>query len=73
MEGVAEGRSAEIRVAWSVALQRLGMREGQLDQKLDQLDPVATDWEAANRALGAELETLEKQTEAELGALERGR
>ena len=73
VENAAEDRSSEIRVAWSVALQRLGTRTERFDRKVDQMDPEAVDWEEVSRTLGAELDTLEKQLEAELGALQRGR
>ena len=73
MENAAENRSSEIRVAWSVALQRLEWRTGEFDKKVDQMDPEAVDWEEVSRTLGTELDTLEKQLEAELGALQRGR
>ncbi len=73
MENAAENRSSEIRVAWSVALQRLEWRTGEFGKKVDQMDPEAVDWEQVSRTLGAELDTLEKQLDAELGALQRGR
>ena len=73
MENAAENRSSEIRLAWSVALQRLEWRTGEFDKKVDQMDSEAGDWEQVSRTLGAELDTLEKQLDAELGALQRGR
>ena len=73
VKDAAENRPAEIRVAWSVAMQRLEWNTGEFDRKVDRMDPEAEDWEAASRTLGAELDTLEKQLEAELGALQRGR
>ncbi len=73
MENAAENRSSEIRVAWSVALQRLEWKTGEFDKRVDQMDPEAGDWEEVCRTLGAELDALENQLEAELGALQRGR